>query len=34
MAAFSPGPILGLGNVPNPLGIEGLPNVNESSSRG
>jgi hypothetical protein len=28
MSAFSPGPILGL-NVPNPLGIEGLPNVYE-----
>jgi hypothetical protein len=28
MSAFSPGPILGL-NVPNPLGIEGLPNAYE-----
>jgi hypothetical protein len=28
MSAFSPGPILGL-NVPNPLGIEGLPNASE-----
>jgi hypothetical protein len=28
MSAFSPGPILGL-TVPNPLGIEGLPNVYE-----
>jgi len=28
MSAISPGPILGL-NVPNPLGIEGLPNVYE-----
>jgi hypothetical protein len=29
MSAFSPGPILGLNNIPNPLGIEGLPNIYE-----
>ena len=29
LAAFSPGPIIALGSVQNPLGIEGLPNFYE-----